>query len=126
MSKFTFNMPDVGEGVAEAEIVGWQVKIGDVVEEDQHLVDVMTDKATIDIESPVAGTVVELAGAEGDTIAVGAMLLVIEVEGEGADEHDRSRTDQGIRAREVQRDHLRREQRDGGGREHREGLAQGA
>ena len=52
MAKFTFNMPDVGEGVAEAEIVEWHVKVGDSVEEDQHLVDVMTDKATIDIESP--------------------------------------------------------------------------
>lgn len=80
MAKFTFNMPDVGEGVAEAEIVGWQVKVGDVVEEDQHLVDVMTDKATIDIESPVSGRVLEVAGAEGDTIAVGGMLVVIEVE----------------------------------------------
>ena len=53
MAKFTFNMPDVGEGVAEAEIVEWQVKVGDTGSEDQHLVDVMTDKATIDIESPV-------------------------------------------------------------------------
>lgn len=88
MSKFTFNMPDVGEGVAEAEIVGWHVAVGDVVEEDQHLVDVMTDKATIDIESPVSGTVLEVAGAEGDTIAVGAMLVVIEVEGEAAEEAD--------------------------------------
>ncbi|NBC89045.1 MAG: 2-oxo acid dehydrogenase subunit E2, partial [Alphaproteobacteria bacterium] len=82
MAKFTFNMPDVGEGVAEAEIVEWHVKVGDAVEEDQHLVDVMTDKATIDIESPVAGSVLEVAGEVGDTIAVGAMLLVIEVEGE--------------------------------------------
>ena len=86
MAKFTFNMPDVGEGVAEAEIVEWHVKIGDRVEEDQHLVDVMTDKATIDIESPVDGTVVEVAGDLGDTIAVGSMLLVIEVEGEAAEE----------------------------------------
>ena len=86
MAKFTFNMPDVGEGVAEAEIVEWHVKVGDSVEEDQHLVDVMTDKATIDIESPVAGTVLEVAGEVGDTIAVGAMLLVIEVEGEVPDE----------------------------------------
>ncbi len=85
MAKFTFNMPDVGEGVAEAEIVEWHVKVGDGVEEDQHLVDVMTDKATIDIESPVTGTVLEVAGELGDTIAVGSMLLVIEVEGE-ADE----------------------------------------
>jgi 2-oxoisovalerate dehydrogenase E2 component (dihydrolipoyl transacylase) len=83
MAKFTFNMPDVGEGVAEAEVVEWHVKVGDRVEEDQHLVDLMTDKATIDIESPVAGTVVAVAGEVGDTIAIGAMLLVIEVEGEG-------------------------------------------
>ncbi len=86
MSEFTFNMPDVGEGVAEAEIVEWQVKVGDTVEEDQHIVDVMTDKATIDIESPVTGTVVEVAGEAGDIVAVGAMLLVVEVEGEVADE----------------------------------------
>ncbi|MDJ0643538.1 MAG: dihydrolipoamide acetyltransferase family protein [Erythrobacter sp.] len=82
MAKFTFNMPDVGEGVAEAEIVEWQVKVGDTVAEDQHLVDVMTDKATIDIESPVDGKVLEVAGEVGDTIAVGSMLLVIEVEGD--------------------------------------------
>ena len=86
MSKFTFNMPDVGEGVAEAEIVEWQVKVGDQVEEDQHLVDVMTDKATIDIESPVTGKVLEVAGEVGDVISVGAMLLVIEVEGDVAEE----------------------------------------
>lgn len=85
MAKFTFNMPDVGEGVAEAEIVEWQVKVGDSVSEDQHLVDVMTDKATIDIESPVDGKVIEVAGEVGDTIAVGSMLLVIEVEGEDAE-----------------------------------------
>lgn len=83
MAKFTFNMPDVGEGVAEAEVVEWHVKVGDRVEEDQHLVDVMTDKATIDIESPVSGVVTQLAGEVGDTIAIGAMLLVIETEGEG-------------------------------------------
>jgi len=84
--KFAFNMPDVGEGVAEAEIVEWHVQVGDRVSEDQHLVDVMTDKATVDIESPVDGKVVELAGAVGDEIAVGAMLLVIETEGEDAPE----------------------------------------
>ena len=90
MATFTFNMPDVGEGVAEAEIVEWQVKVGDTVSEDQHLVDVMTDKATIDIESPVDGVVKEVAGEVGDTIAVGAMLLVIEVEGEVPDEVEES------------------------------------
>jgi 2-oxoisovalerate dehydrogenase E2 component (dihydrolipoyl transacylase) len=86
MAKFTFNMPDVGEGVAEAEVVEWHVKIGDRVEEDQHLVDVMTDKATIDIESPVAGIVTEVAGEVGDVIAIGAMLLVIEADGEAEEE----------------------------------------
>ncbi|MDX1704193.1 MAG: dihydrolipoamide acetyltransferase family protein [Altererythrobacter ishigakiensis] len=86
MAKFTFNMPDVGEGVAEAEIVEWYVKVGDTVSEDQHLVDVMTDKATIDIESPVDGKVIEVAGEVGDVIAVGSMLIVVEVEGEMRDE----------------------------------------
>ena len=86
MAKFTFNMPDVGEGVAEAEIVEWHVKVGDTVSEDQHLVDVMTDKATIDIESPVDGVVTEVAGEVGDVIAVGSMLIVVEVEGEVPDE----------------------------------------
>ncbi|MHA6333734.1 dihydrolipoamide acetyltransferase family protein [Qipengyuania sp. CAU 1752] len=86
MAKFTFNMPDVGEGVAEAEIVDWHIKVGDTVKEDQHLVDVMTDKATIDIESPVDGKVLEIAGEPGDIVSVGAMLLVIEVEGEVADD----------------------------------------
>ena len=92
MAKFTFNMPDVGEGVAEAEVVEWHVKVGDRVEEDQHLVDVMTDKATIDIESPVAGIVTAVAGEVGDVIAIGAMLLVIEVEGEASSEQAEAAT----------------------------------
>jgi 2-oxoisovalerate dehydrogenase E2 component (dihydrolipoyl transacylase) len=82
MAKFIFNMPDVGEGVAEAEIVAWHVEVGDRVAEDQHLVDVMTDKATIDIESPVAGIITARAGEVGDTIAIGAMLVEIETQGE--------------------------------------------
>jgi 2-oxoisovalerate dehydrogenase E2 component (dihydrolipoyl transacylase) len=94
MAKFTFNMPDVGEGVAEAEIVEWHIKVGDRVEEDQHLVDVMTDKATIDIESPVAGIVTALAGEVGDTIAIGAMLLVIEAEGEASEEEAEAAAEQ--------------------------------
>ncbi|ANK13437.1 dihydrolipoamide acetyltransferase family protein [Erythrobacter neustonensis] len=86
MAKFIFKMPDVGEGVAEAEVVEWHVKVGDRVEEDQHIVDVMTDKATIDIESPVSGIVTTLAGEAGDVVAIGAMLLVIETEGEATAE----------------------------------------
>ena len=84
MARFTFNLPDIGEGIAEAEIVDWHVKIGDRVEEDGRLADMMTDKATVEMESPVAGTVVELAGEVGDTIAIGGMLVVIETEGEDA------------------------------------------
>lgn len=82
MARFTFNLPDIGEGIAEAEIVEWHVKVGDTVEEDARLADVMTDKATIDLESPVSGKVLEVAGEAGDTIAIGSMLVVIETEGE--------------------------------------------
>ncbi|GGB22447.1 lipoamide acyltransferase component of branched-chain alpha-keto acid dehydrogenase complex [Sphingomonas metalli] len=84
MARFTFRLPDIGEGIAEAEIVAWHVKIGDRVEEDQNLADMMTDKATVEMESPVAGTVVELAGEVGDQIPIGSALVVIETEGEEA------------------------------------------
>lgn len=88
MGRFTFRLPDIGEGIAEAEIVAWHVKIGDTVEEDGRLADMMTDKATVEMESPVSGTVVEVAGAEGDVIAIGSPLVVIEVEGEGNEAGD--------------------------------------
>lgn len=94
MAKFIFKMPDVGEGVAEAEVVEWHVKAGDRVEEDQHIVDVMTDKATIDIESPVSGVVTTLAGEVGDVVAIGAMLLVIETEGEVSEEEAEAAAEQ--------------------------------
>jgi 2-oxoisovalerate dehydrogenase E2 component (dihydrolipoyl transacylase) len=83
MGTFTFRLPDIGEGIAEAEIVTWHVKVGDRVEEDGKLADVMTDKATVEMESPVSGVVVQVAGAEGDMIAIGSPLVVIETEGEG-------------------------------------------
>ena len=82
MGKFIFRLPDIGEGIAEAEIVAWHVKVGDRIEEDGRIADVMTDKATVEMESPVTGVVLEVAGAEGDMIAIGAALVVIEVEGE--------------------------------------------
>jgi len=78
MARFTFRLPDIGEGIAEAEIVAWHVAVGTRVEEDQNLADMMTDKATVEMESPVAGTVVELAGEVGDQVAIGSALVVIE------------------------------------------------
>lgn len=82
MARFTFRLPDIGEGIAEAEIVAWHVAVGDRVEEDQNIADMMTDKATVEMESPVSGTVVALAGAVGDQVAIGAALVVIETEAE--------------------------------------------
>jgi 2-oxoisovalerate dehydrogenase E2 component (dihydrolipoyl transacylase) len=79
MPKFTFNLPDIGEGIAEAEIVAWHVTVGDNVTEDQPLADMMTDKATVEMESPVSGVVTKVAGEAGDVIAIGAMLVEIEV-----------------------------------------------
>ena len=78
MARFPFRLPDIGEGVAEAEIVAWHVAVGDRVEEDQPLADMMTDKATVEIESPGAGTVVERAGEGGDQVPIGSALVVIE------------------------------------------------
>ena len=83
MALFTFRLPDIGEGISEAEIVGWHVKVGDRVKEDQPIADMMTDKATVEMESPVAGVVTRLAGEAGEQVAIGAMLVEIEVEGEG-------------------------------------------
>jgi len=79
--RYEFKLPDIGEGIAEAEIVAWHVKIGDVIAEDQQIADMMTDKATVEMESPVAGKVVELAGEVGDQIPIGSVLAVIETEG---------------------------------------------
>ena len=81
MGTYQFKLPDIGEGIAEAEIVAWHVKVGDTVEEDQQLADMMTDKATVEMESPVAGKVTKLAGEVGDQIAIGSVLVEIETEG---------------------------------------------
>ncbi len=81
MGSYTFRLPDIGEGIAEAEIVAWHVKVGDRIEEDGPLADMMTDKATVEMESPVSGVVRQVAGEVGDTVAIGAPLVVIETEG---------------------------------------------
>jgi 2-oxoisovalerate dehydrogenase E2 component (dihydrolipoyl transacylase) len=84
MARYEFKLPDIGEGIAEAEIVAWHVKVGDSVGEDQQIADMMTDKATVEMESPVAGKVLEVAGEVGDMIPIGSVLVVIETGGEVA------------------------------------------
>src|ERR1700710_2567612 len=81
MARYQFKLPDIGEGIAEAEIVAWHVKVGDTVAEDQQLADMMTDKATVEMESPVAGKVLEVAGEVGDMIPIGSVLGETEPEG---------------------------------------------
>ncbi len=82
MSKYIFNLPDIGEGIAEAEIVAWHIAVGDMVEEDDQIADVMTDKATVEMEAPVSGKIVAVAGEAGDIVAIGSMLVEIEVKGD--------------------------------------------
>ncbi|MGG7604809.1 dihydrolipoamide acetyltransferase family protein [Massilia sp. BKSP1R2A-1] len=83
MGIHVIKMPDLGEGIAEVEVVAWHVQPGDTVKEDQVLADVMTDKATVEIPSPVAGVITSLGGAVGQSLAVGAELIRLEVEGAG-------------------------------------------
>ena len=83
MGIHVIKMPDIGEGIAEVELVAWNVNVGDNVVEDMNLADVMTDKATVEIPSPVHGKVLALGGKVGDVMAVGSELIRIEVEGAG-------------------------------------------
>jgi len=83
MGKYLFKLPDVGEGTAEAEVVKWHVAVGDMIKEDALLVDVMTDKATVELTSPVSGKVLELRGELGEMAVVGAPIAVFEVDGAG-------------------------------------------
>ena len=80
MSQYVFKLPDLGEGTVEAEIVGWRVKPGDVVAEDDVIVEVMTDKAAVEVPSPVSGRVVSTTGAAGDMVPVGSPLIVFETD----------------------------------------------
>ncbi len=86
MTRVNFRLPDIGEGIAEAEIVTWHIQVGDMVEEDQPVADMMTDKATVEMAAPVSGRVIEVAGAVGDQIAIGSTLVVFETEAELAGE----------------------------------------
>lgn len=84
MSEFTFKLPDLGEGTVESEIGEWFIKVGDVVEEEALVGSMMTDKAAVELASPVTGTVIKLAGEPGDMVAVGAPLVVFETDGDAA------------------------------------------
>jgi 2-oxoisovalerate dehydrogenase E2 component (dihydrolipoyl transacylase) len=80
LSQYTFKMPDLGEGTVDAEIVAWHTKPGDVVSEDQLIVEVMTDKAAVEVPAPVSGRVVSISGAPGDKVAVGSPLIVFDMD----------------------------------------------
>ena len=84
MGSYSFKLPDIGEGIAEAEIVAWHVAVGDVVEEDAPLADVMTDKATVELTAPVAGKILKTAGEAGEMVAIGSILAVFETEAAAA------------------------------------------
>src|SRR5215831_18069463 len=79
---YDVKLPDIGEGIAEGEIVRWLVKAGETVREDQPLVEVMTDKATVEIPSPRAGTIAAIAAAEGAVVPVGSVIVSIALAGE--------------------------------------------
>ena len=84
MSQYVFKLPDLGEGTVEAEIGEWHVKVGDRVSEDDVIVDMMTDKAAVEVSAPVTGRVASLHGEPGDIVAVGTTLIVFDVDGDGA------------------------------------------
>lgn len=90
MSEYIFNLPDLGEGLVEAEIAEWMVKVGDIVNEEDPVGAMLTDKAAVELSAPVSGRVVSLAGEVGDTIAVGAPMMVFETDGDQLDNKQES------------------------------------
>ena len=101
MGQYSFKLPDVGEGTAEAEIAEWRVKVGDRVAEDQPLVDMMTDKATVELTSPVAGVVQSIAGRAGEKAAVGSVLVVLETDAAAAADQNKQTSQQSVEAAAV-------------------------
>jgi 2-oxoisovalerate dehydrogenase E2 component (dihydrolipoyl transacylase) len=81
MSVHVVKVPDIGEGIAEVEVVEWYVQPGDTIKADQTVADLMTDKATVEVPSPISGRVVSLGGKAGDKMAVGAELIRLETDG---------------------------------------------
>ena len=108
---FEFKLPDIGEGVVEGEVVRWLVKVGDVLREDQPMVEVMTDKATVEIPSPKAGRVLSITAPEGKLCAVGQVMVTIEsagaapsptaADGQDDKEEERQFTDGAVAPRPV-------------------------
>src|SRR5207253_10461493 len=90
MGRYVVKLPDIGEGTTEAEIVAWHISPGQVIREEDPLVDIMTDKATVEIPSPVAGTVVTIEGAVGEKRTVGSLLVTLDVVGAGNVAADRN------------------------------------
>src|SRR5580658_6649397 len=84
MSRQVFKLPDLGEGTVAAEIIAWRAAVGDQVREDDPLVEMSTDKAVVEVPSPVTGRIVSIAGKPGDTVAVGSELVVFETEAAAA------------------------------------------
>ena len=120
MARYEFKLPDIGEGIAEAEIVAWHVKVGDTIGEDQQIADMMTDKATVEMESPGRRQGRRACGEVGDQIPIGSVLAVIETE--GADRAGRAGRRQQGRA-PARRRRGRGDARDGGGNSGRRGRA---
>ena len=84
MSRYVFKMPDLGEGTVSAEVVAWHVKPGDLVQEDQVMCEVMTEKAAVEMPAPVTGRIISIAGQPGDMVAVGSDLVVFETDATSA------------------------------------------
>ena len=85
MPVYSFKLPDIGEGIAEAEIVAWHAQVGDELQEDDLLCDLMTDKATVEMTAPVSGRLASIAGGIGDQIAIGAILATFETGGSASE-----------------------------------------
>jgi 2-oxoisovalerate dehydrogenase E2 component (dihydrolipoyl transacylase) len=84
MSRYIFKMPDLGEGTVSAEVVAWHVKPGDLVQEDQVMCEVMTEKAAVEMPAPVTGRIVSISGEPGDMVAVGSELVVFDTDATSA------------------------------------------
>ena len=107
MSKFEIKMPKLGESITEGTIVSWSVKVGDMIQEDDVLFEVNTAKVSAEIPSPVAGKVVEILYKEGDTVAVGIVVAIIDLDGEessGTEPASEGATNEGADASQVAAD----------------------